>query len=236
MSAAEGSSRSKHAPPSESPRSVHSSDSSDFSAPRKTRAGSATKTRAETTPRLTIHVEYPEWVYQKVDWARRYTTPKERMKLAIDLSRENIRHGGGPFGAAIFEAGTGKLVSVGMNLVVGRKNSTLHAEMVAIQMAEQRIQSFALSGKDKPSYVLATSCEPCAMCLGATLWSGVSQLLTGAAGDDARKIGFDEGPVFPESYDYLRKAGVEISKNVDREDAKNVLEEYVKMGGPIYNG
>jgi tRNA(Arg) A34 adenosine deaminase TadA len=43
-----------------------------------------------------------------VDWDRRYPTDEERMRLAIDLSRENVERGtGGPFGAAVFEAGPG---------------------------------------------------------------------------------------------------------------------------------
>src|SRR5262245_11271934 len=41
------------------------------------------------------------------------------MRLALALARENvIREGGGPFGAAVFELGTGGLVAAGVNSVV----------------------------------------------------------------------------------------------------------------------
>src|SRR3546814_19963070 len=49
-----------------------------------------------------------------------------------------------------------------------------------------------------PRHELFSSCEPCAMCLGATLWSGVTRLVFAATRDDATRLNFDEGPVFPE--------------------------------------
>jgi hypothetical protein len=57
-----------------------------------------------------------------------------------------------------------------------------------------------------PAYELATSCDPCAMCLGATLWSGVRHVRCGATRDDAMLLRFDEGPVFASSWAYLRPA------------------------------
>ena len=66
-----------------------------------------------------IHFEYPSWVETEVDWNRRYSGDEEKMRLAITMSRVNVEKGtGGPFGAAIFEAESGRLVSVGMNSVV----------------------------------------------------------------------------------------------------------------------
>jgi tRNA(Arg) A34 adenosine deaminase TadA len=183
-----------------------------------------------------IHIEYPDWVESTVDWDRRYTTDEEKMRLAIDLSRENVVRGtGGPFGAAIVEQGTGVLVAVGMNSVVRLNNCTLHGEMVAFMMAQSRLQSFSMRSADGPVYELATSCEPCAMCLGATLWSGVSRVLCGAHRDDARRLNFDEGPVFPESHAYLEARGIEIVHGVLREEANAVLELYRSSKGIIYN-
>src|SRR5213075_1983235 len=105
--------------------------------------------------------------------------------------------------AAVFEAQSGRLVSVGMNSVVRLNNCTLHGEMVAFMMAQQRLKSFTLSAPGMPVHELFTSCEPCAMCLGATLWSGVKRVAYGATRDDATKLNFEEGPVFPASYKYL---------------------------------
>ena len=184
-----------------------------------------------------IHIQYPEWVNQVVDWERDYHTDDDRMRLAITVSRENMTHGsGGPFGAAIFESGSGRLVSVGMNSVVRLSNCTLHAEMVAFMMAQQRTGSFTLNTPDLPAHELFTSCEPCAMCLGATLWSGVSRLAYAANRADATLLSFDEGPVFPESYTYLEDRGLLIVREILRAEAKEVLDAYRASNGEIYNG
>ena len=173
-----------------------------------------------------------------------YRGDDEKMAFVIRLARENVNRGtGGPFGAAIFEleAGgasgreAGCLAAAGVNSVARLANCVLHAEIMAIMLAQQRVGSFTLHAPGGPAYELITSCEPCAMCLGATLWSGVSRLVIGAARDDAMALGFDEGPVFAASYDYLAERGVVIVRDLRRADAVSVLQAYRAGGGPIYN-
>lgn len=182
-------------------------------------------------------ISLPAWVTESVDFTQPYADDAARMQLAIRLARENVERGtGGPFGAAIFERGSGNLISVGVNSVVRLNNCTLHAEMVAYQLAQKRIASYTLSAPGHPEHELFTSCEPCAMCLGATLWSGVSRVVIAASREDAIGIGFDEGPVFAESFAYLRERGVEIVEGVQRAEGRAVLERYRALGGPVYNG
>jgi len=184
-----------------------------------------------------VHVEYPAWTDTVVDWERSYASDEDRMRLAIAVSRANVERGtGGPFGAAIFEALTGRLVAIGMNSVVRLNNCALHAEIVAFMMAQQRVGTFTLSAPHLPAHELFTSCEPCAMCLGATLWSGVRRVVYGAAREDASLLNFDEGPVFPESYAYLESRGLTIVRDVLRDQARAVLQLYRAKGGEIYNG
>jgi tRNA(Arg) A34 adenosine deaminase TadA len=184
-----------------------------------------------------VSVDYPGWVAGLVDWERAYPTDSDKMRLVIALARANVtQRTGGPFGAAIFEMTSGKLVSVGVNSVVRLANCTLHAEMVAFMMAQKRVGSFTLHTPELPTHELVTSCEPCAMCLGATLWSGVRRMVYGAAREDASRLAFEEGPVFPESYRYLEERGLTIVRNVLREEARAVLELYRAQGGMIYNG
>ncbi len=184
-----------------------------------------------------ILVAYPPWVAGMVDWERRYDGDEERMRLAIALARANVERGtGGPFGAAILERDTGRLVAVGMNSVVRLHNCTLHGEMVAFMMAQQRLGSFTLGAPGMPAHELVTSCAPCAMCLGAILWSGVQRVVCGAAREDATHLGFEEGPVFfPESYRYLEERGIAIVHDVCRDEAREVLESYRRNKGTIYN-
>ena len=176
-------------------------------------------------------------------WAQEYDAPgtvfhddTSRMRLAIELSRRNVERGtGGPFGAAIFESESGKLVAVGINSVVRLNQSSLHAEMVAYMRAEARVRSYTLAAPHLPSHTLYTSCAPCAMCLGAALWSGVQRLVYGASREDAVKLKFDEGPVFPESYEYLARRGITVTRELLRDEANAVLELYRARGGVIYN-
>jgi tRNA(Arg) A34 adenosine deaminase TadA len=190
------------------------------------------------TPRIPpLRIDYPDWVDSVVDWDRAYTSDEERMRLAIRMSRENVeRDTGGPFGAAVFEMESGRLVAVGMNSVVRLNNCMLHGEGMAVMMAQSRLDCFTLRTDDGPAYELVTSCEPCAMCLGTTLWSGVRRLVCGAGRDDALRLGFDEGPVFPASYEYLEARGIRVVHGMLRDEANAVLELYRARQGPIYNG
>ncbi|GAA0557511.1 MULTISPECIES: nucleoside deaminase [Rheinheimera] len=183
-----------------------------------------------------VMLDLPGWIDEVVDWTKSYTSDDEKMAVAVELSRQNVLRGtGGPFGSAIFDIASGKLVSVGVNRVMPLHNSTAHGEMMAIMLAEHKVQSFSLSA-DGVKRELFTSCEPCAMCLGGTLWSGVKRLVCAATAEDARAIGFDEGPVFDSSYAYLQQAGVEVVRLVQRDAANDVLQQYLGGGGTIYNG
>ena len=187
-------------------------------------------------------MRFPEVALRLPDWVgemladRVYPTVEDRMRLAVELSRLNVRHGtGGPFGAAIFERETGELLAPGVNLVVGSNCSVAHAEMVAIMVAQQTIGDFDLGGEDRPPYELVASTEPCAMCLGATPWSGVRRLVCGARDEDASAIGFDEGEKPAGWVPALERRGITVVRDVLREEAASVLREYAGGGGEVYN-
>jgi tRNA(Arg) A34 adenosine deaminase TadA len=183
-----------------------------------------------------IRISYPGWVLQAVDFRRTYDQDVDRMAVAIAVARENVsRQTGGPFGAAIFEAVSGRLVAVGMNRVVPMHNSVLHAEIVAIMMAQAARRTYTLGGDDVASHELFTSCEPCAMCLGATHWSGLHRVVWAATREDAGRLQFDEGPVFKASYAYLERRGVRFEQGPLRQESRDILMDYSTGGGEIYN-
>ena len=156
------------------------------------------------------------------------------MALAIDLARENVRREtGGPFGAAIF-APDGALISVGVNLVVSGGASIWHAEIVAIAAAQRATEQHRLGANDGAAYTLASSCEPCAMCLGAIGWSGLRQVLCGARDEDVRAVGFDEGDKPAHWIETLAKRDTAVTVDILRDDAVAVLKEYVARDGTIY--
>lgn len=186
-------------------------------------------------PEVTLRL--PGWVGEtSSDRGRRYRTVEDRMRFVVELSRLNVRHGtGGPFGAAIFERETGRLLAPGVNLVVGSGCSVFHAEMVAVMVAQKVLGTFDLGGEGLPPYELVASTEPCAMCLGATPWSGVRHLVCGARDGDARAVGFDEGAKMAEWVGSLEDRGISVELGVLREEAVAVLREYAEGGGEIYN-
>jgi len=121
--------------------------------------------------RLTI--DLPAWVEAATADGQTFRDDHDKMALVIRLAEENATRGeGGPFGAAVFELGSGRVVAAGVNRIVQASRFVLHAELLALMFAQQRVGSFALRTPGGPGHELVTSCEPCAMCLGATLWSG----------------------------------------------------------------
>ena len=118
-------------------------------------------------------------------------TKEELMRKAIALSIENVKNGGGPFGAVI--AKDGEILSTGANRVTHNCDPTAHAEVMAIRNACEKLGTFDLSG-----YEIYTSCEPCPMCLGAIYWAHLDKIYYGNTKTDAKNIGFDDSFIYDE--------------------------------------
>ena len=116
-------------------------------------------------------------------------TKQELMQRAIDLAVENVRNGGGPFGAVI--ARGGEIVAEGVNRVTSQHDPTAHAEVQAIRKACSELNTFDLTGLD-----IYASCEPCPMCLGAIYWAHLDHLYFAGTKDDAARIGFDDAFIY----------------------------------------
>ena len=187
---------------------------------------------------LQYTLQLPSWVDQFVadSLGRNILIRQERMQLAIDLAEKNIEHGGGPFGAVVFEKDSGKIVTPGINLVLQTNNSVMHAEIVAIVLAQQKVNSFDLGAEELPEYELVSSTEPCAMCLGAIPWSGIASLVCGARDEDARKIGFDEGDKPEQWWELFKSRNIQVTRDILRHEATSVMQKYIDQGGIIYNG
>lgn len=118
-------------------------------------------------------------------------TQQELMQTAIDLSVENVKNGGGPFGAVI--ARNGEIIATGVNRVTANCDPTAHAEVSAIRAAAAKLGTFDLSGCE-----IYTSCEPCPMCLGAIYWAHLDRMYYGNNKNDAAAIGFDDSFIYEE--------------------------------------
>jgi tRNA(Arg) A34 adenosine deaminase TadA len=184
---------------------------------------------------LSATITLPDWWDDAVPDYFAADSVDEQMAFAVDLARRNVTTGtGGPFGAAIFEIASGRLVAAGVNVVVASSMPIAHAEMVAMAIAGVAIGHHDLATLGKTRLVATT--EPCAMCLGAVGWSGVTSLVCGARDEDARAVGFDEGAKPAEWVADLEAAGISVERDVLRGSAAAVLIQYAESGGVIYNG
>ena len=185
----------------------------------------------------TYTVKLPPWVGHLLSGNEKiYPTSEDRMELAISLAGANIKNNGGPFGAAVFEKQSGRFVAPGINLVLQTNCSVVHAEMVAIILAQQKLATFDLGADGLPDFELVSTTEPCAMCLGAIPWSGISRLVCGARDEDARSIGFDEGDKPDGWIAKLQARSISVTRDILRDKAKAIMQQYVDQGGIIYNG
>ena len=181
---------------------------------------------------LSPAISMPEWLREiEAEYrGKRMEGDEEKIRFTIFLASENVRRKtGGPFGAAIFECGTEKLLACGINSVVPAKLSWAHAEMTAFSNAQNMLQTFDLKG-----YILASSCEPCAMCLGATPWSGVEELIYGASREAAERVGFDEGEKPLNWHDALRRRGIAVRGPLLAAESEEPFRFYARSGGIIY--
>jgi guanine deaminase len=111
--------------------------------------------------------------------------PAELMHLAIEKCRQGLAAGQSPFGCAI--ARDGKLLSCSHNTVVLTTDITAHAEVNALRAACLAADNIFLDGA-----IVATTCEPCPMCMAALHWARVDTVYYGATIGDADTAGFNE--------------------------------------------
>ncbi|NMC63704.1 MAG: nucleoside deaminase [SAR324 cluster bacterium] len=175
----------------------------------------------------------PLWL-QKLEATEPMISEEAMMSFAISIAKRNVvEQSGGPFGAALFDE-DGCLVAVGVNRVLPLQSAFFHAEIVCLFGALERVKSYALPSSH--IYTLASSSQPCAMCMGAIIWAGIRNLLTAAKTTDATEIlGFDEGPIHPNWKEEYQKRGIEVREDILRAEACDVLKLYVEQGGTVYN-
>ena len=158
-------------------------------------------------------------------------TDEQILRALQEKLRLKIRNeGSGPFLAAIY-AEDGECLAEEANSVVRDNCSHNHAEMNAIRQAEARLGTYDL-GARRPT--LYTTSEPCMMCLGGILWSGVKRVVFGVETADVERItGFDEG-FKPNWRGEFARRGIEVAGPVAADLGRDVLAEYMRMQGRIY--
>ena len=149
------------------------------------------------------------------------------MELAIAEAREGIKNGhGGPFGAVVVK--NGEAVASGHNHVLANNDSTCHGEINAIRKAENKLQTFDLSGCE-----LYTTGEPCPMCLAAILWANIEKVYYGCTIADNEKIGFRDAK-FDEMLGGRTNLPADFLEQQDRKLCLELFDEYNQMDKTLY--
>ena len=140
------------------------------------------------------------------------------------------KDGSGPFVAAIYND-KNELVVKAANSVVNEGCSINHAEMNVIRAAEQMFGTYDLAPYNLKLYLTA---EPCIMCVGGIMWSGIKEIYYGVPSKAVEKItGFDEG-FKPNWFKEFKKRGIVVYGNIEQELGKQELQNYVNEGKKIY--
>ena len=155
-------------------------------------------------------------------------------QIIIELCNKNIeaqKLGFGPFSAAICD-GNGTIIAQNNNSVINDNCSICHAEINVIKQVQNKYQTYNLSSYNLS--ILITS-EPCMMCLGAIMWSGIKNIYFGISSKEVEKItGFDEG-YKPNWIENFEKKGIKAIGNIQPDLCKQVLLNYVNSGKIIYS-
>lgn len=117
------------------------------------------------------------------------------MERAVQLALDNVREGGGPFGAVLVK--DGEIIAEGVNELHKQHDISGHAELLAIRRAQQKLKTLDLSG-----YTMYASGEPCPMCLTAMYFSNITDVYYCQSIDDAAEVGLGRSK---EIYENLKR-------------------------------
>ena len=166
---------------------------------------------------------------EEIDSEKLYKAQKIIGQLQDEL-KQYIAGGSGPFLAAIYDA-DGNLIAKEANSVVSETCSHNHAEMNTIKAAEKKLNTYDLSAYKLSLYVTS---EPCIMCLGGIMWSGIKEVYYGVSSKRVEEItGFDEG-FKPDWLNEFKKRNITVYGNIGVEKGEDVLRNYVLQGRTVY--
>lgn len=156
-------------------------------------------------------------------------TDKEYMDLAIELSNKAYY----PYGAVIVKD----------NQIIGRSDATVpvsqtefsHAELRAIEDAMEQLGGH-LCAEGGKGVTIYSSCEPCAMCMGAILYTGIDRLVYGATLEDSSNC---VNEILVKSNDIVNSCSnrkIEIVPEFQRDEAVKVLKKWKSSNTKLKTG
>ena len=122
-----------------------------------------------------------------------------------------------PVGCVIVKEG--KIIARAHNRKVNKNNTLYHAELIAIDKASKKLDSWRLTGCE-----MYVTLEPCPMCAGALINSRMSKLYIGTKDPKAGAC----GSVLNLLSDYKFNHKVEVEYGVLQKECEKILKEFFK--------
>lgn len=126
----------------------------------------------------------PEDVSRPLGAAHATAVDAAMMRRALELAQQAGAMGEIPVGAVVYRTADGQVLGEGHNLRHTQKDPTLHAEVIAIRAAAERIGDWRLN-----DCTLVVTLEPCAMCAGLVVNARVGRVVYGCADPKAGACG-----------------------------------------------
>ena len=140
------------------------------------------------------------------------------MKEAIKEAYKAFKIEEVPVGAIIVK--DGKIISRAYNKKETKKNAICHAEILAIEKACKKLNSWRLN--DCEMYV---TLEPCSMCAGALINSRIKKIYIGTEDEKTGAC----GSVLDLLQDYKFNHKIEVEKYILKEECEKILKDFFKM-------
>lgn len=139
------------------------------------------------------------------------------MKEAIKEAKKAYQKNEVPVGAVVVK--NNEIVARGHNIKETKKDTTKHAEIIAIQKASKKINAWRL--EDCTMYV---TLEPCTMCAGAIIQARLKRLIIGTMD---KKTGAC-GSVLNLIDDYEFNHKVELETGIMETECRQIMKDFFK--------
>ena len=139
------------------------------------------------------------------------------MKYAINEAKKAYKKLEVPVGAVIVK--NGKIIARGYNQKETKKNPLKHAEIIAIEKASKKLESWRLN--DCELYV---TLEPCSMCAGAIIQARIKKVYVGTMDPKTGSC----GSIFNLFEDYKFNHIVELETGICKKECEKLLKDFFK--------
>ena len=141
---------------------------------------------------------------------KEYYMRKALMEANKALKKEEV-----PIGAIIVK--DGEIIAKAYNIKESKHDTTKHAELIAIQKASKKLESWRLNGCE-----MYTTLEPCPMCAGAIINSRIKKVYIGTMDEKTGAA----GSVLNMFNDYKFNHNVEYENNILKEECSKILKDF----------